>query len=90
MQKQHLTPANPGIAKQMAELDARFGVTTFVEKRQLLVEKYGLKALLSVAFLLNHTGGVIVILPLYYAIRHIGGWHFLFNRFLIYYSDKLF
>jgi mannose-6-phosphate isomerase-like protein (cupin superfamily) len=38
----HLTPTDPGIATQMADLDARFGVTTFAEKRQPLIEKFGL------------------------------------------------
>lgn len=43
MAKQQLTPADPGIAKRMADLDKRFGVTTFPEKRQVLVDKYHLK-----------------------------------------------
>ncbi len=44
MQKSHLTPADPDIARRIAALNARFGVTTFNEKRQPLVEKYRLKA----------------------------------------------
>ncbi|WP_157576705.1 cupin domain-containing protein [Asinibacterium sp. OR53] len=43
MQKLHLSPADPVIVKRMAELDSRFGVTTFHEKRQPLIEKYKLK-----------------------------------------------
>lgn len=43
MAKQHLTPADPAIAARMADLDKRFGITTFADKRQPLVEKYGLK-----------------------------------------------
>ncbi len=42
MQKQ-LTPADPEIAKRLADLDKRFGITTFAEKRQPIMEKYGLK-----------------------------------------------
>ena len=41
--KNHLTPADPQIARRLADLDKRFGVTTFAEKRQPLIEKYGLK-----------------------------------------------
>ena len=44
MMQQHLTPADPGIAKRLADLDKRFGVTSFNEKRQPIVDKYGLKA----------------------------------------------
>lgn len=44
MMKQQLTPADPGIAKRMAALDARFKIKTFPEKRQPLIEQYGLKA----------------------------------------------
>ncbi|MES2006441.1 MAG: cupin domain-containing protein [Bacteroidota bacterium] len=43
MMKQHLTPADPQIAKRLADLDKRFGVTTFGEKRQPLIDKYGLR-----------------------------------------------
>jgi mannose-6-phosphate isomerase-like protein (cupin superfamily) len=43
MMKLHLTPADPQIAKRLADLDKRFGVTTFAEKRQTLIDKYGLK-----------------------------------------------
>lgn len=42
MIKSHLTPADPQIAKQLLDLDKRFGVTTFHEKRQPLIEEYGL------------------------------------------------
>lgn len=43
MMNQHLTPADPQIAKRLADLDKRFGVTTFAAKRQPLIDKYGLK-----------------------------------------------
>lgn len=42
MVKNNLTPMDPGIHKRMADLDKRFGVTMFHEKRQELVDKYGL------------------------------------------------
>jgi mannose-6-phosphate isomerase-like protein (cupin superfamily) len=44
MEKNHLTPADPGIAKRWADLDKRFGITTFFDKRQPIIDKYGLKA----------------------------------------------
>lgn len=43
MAKHKLTPADPAIAKRLADLDARFGVTTFPEKRQPIIDKYRLK-----------------------------------------------
>lgn len=43
MMKQHLTPADPQIAKRLEDLNKRFGITTFAEKRQPLIDKYGLK-----------------------------------------------
>ncbi|MDF7817011.1 cupin domain-containing protein [Runella sp. MFBS21] len=43
MAKQNLTPLDPTIAKRMAALDKRFGVTMFPEQRQAIVDKYGLK-----------------------------------------------
>ena len=43
MAKNHLTPADPGIAKKWADLDQRFGITTFFEKRQPIIDKYKLK-----------------------------------------------
>ena len=43
MMKQHLTPADPQIAKRLEDLNKRFGVTMFDEKRQPLIDKYGLK-----------------------------------------------
>ena len=43
MVKGNLTPADPAIAKRFADLDKKFGITSFPEKRQPLVEKYGLK-----------------------------------------------
>ena len=44
MEKNNLTPADPGIAKRWADLDKRFGITTFFEKRQPIIDKYSLKA----------------------------------------------
>lgn len=43
MIKNHLTPQDPKIAKQLKDLDIRFGVTTFPEKRQAIIDKYQLK-----------------------------------------------
>lgn len=43
MAKNHLTPNDPTIAKRLLDLDKRFGVTTFPEKRQAIIDKYGLK-----------------------------------------------
>ncbi len=42
--RRKLTPADPGIAQRWADLDRRFGITTFFEQRQPLIERYGLKA----------------------------------------------
>ncbi|AMR34558.1 cupin [Mucilaginibacter sp. PAMC 26640] len=42
MRKNNLTPADPCVAKRTAELDARFGITTYPEKRQPLIARYGL------------------------------------------------
>ena len=33
---------DPGIAKRVAELDKKFGLTYYPEKSQAIVEKYGL------------------------------------------------
>lgn len=44
MVRQQLTPADPGIAKRWADLDRRYGITTYFERRQPLIERYGLKA----------------------------------------------
>jgi mannose-6-phosphate isomerase-like protein (cupin superfamily) len=43
MVKNKLTPADPTIAKRMDDLNKKFGVTMFPEKRQALVNKYGLQ-----------------------------------------------
>lgn len=43
MMKNNLTPATPEIAKKLAALDKKFGVTWFHEQRQGIIEKYGLK-----------------------------------------------
>ncbi|RYY22089.1 MAG: cupin domain-containing protein [Chitinophagaceae bacterium] len=43
MVKNNLTPADPGIAKKWADLDRRFGITTFFDKRQPIIDKYNLK-----------------------------------------------
>lgn len=42
MMKNNLTPADPQIVKRLKNLDQRFGVTTFAEKRQTIIDKYGL------------------------------------------------
>jgi mannose-6-phosphate isomerase-like protein (cupin superfamily) len=42
MVKNRLSPTDPGIAKRIADLYRRFGVVSFPEKRQPLVERYGL------------------------------------------------
>jgi mannose-6-phosphate isomerase-like protein (cupin superfamily) len=44
MVQQKLTPADPAIAKRMMDLDKKFGITSFPEKRQAIVDKYGLLA----------------------------------------------
>lgn len=38
-----LTPADPAISTRLANLDQKFGVTMFPEKRQAIIDKYGLK-----------------------------------------------
>jgi mannose-6-phosphate isomerase-like protein (cupin superfamily) len=43
MAKNNWTPAESSIAKRMQVLDKKFGVTMFPEKRQAIVDKYGLK-----------------------------------------------
>jgi len=42
MMKNNLNPQDPSIAKQLKNLDMRFGITTFQEKRQPIIDKYGL------------------------------------------------
>lgn len=42
MVQNKLSPADPAIAKRMADLDLRFGVTMYPEKRQAIIDKYGL------------------------------------------------
>ncbi len=44
MEKNNLTSADPVIAKRWADLDKQFGITTFFDKRQPIIDKYGLKA----------------------------------------------
>jgi mannose-6-phosphate isomerase-like protein (cupin superfamily) len=44
MVQNKLTPADNGIAKRMADLNEKFGVTMFPEKRQAIIDKYRLKA----------------------------------------------
>jgi quercetin dioxygenase-like cupin family protein len=44
MQRQHLTPADPAIAKRMHDLHEKFGMVGFPEKRQPIIDKYGLIA----------------------------------------------
>ncbi len=43
MVQNKLTPADPTIAKRMDDLNKKFGVTMFPEKRQAIVDKYGLQ-----------------------------------------------
>ena len=43
MVQNKLTPADPTIAKRMDELNKKFGVTMFPEKRQAIIDKYGLQ-----------------------------------------------
>lgn len=43
MLQNNLSPADPGIAKRMEDLNKKFGVTMFPEKRQAIIDKYGLK-----------------------------------------------
>jgi mannose-6-phosphate isomerase-like protein (cupin superfamily) len=43
MMKNKLTPADTAIASRMDKLNKKFGVTPFPEKRQAIVDKYGLQ-----------------------------------------------
>lgn len=43
MMKNNLTPKDPKIATRLKDLDQRFGITTFPEKRQPIIDKYMLK-----------------------------------------------
>jgi len=43
MVKNNLTPASPEIAKRIAALDRKFGVTYFHNQRKGIIEKYGLR-----------------------------------------------
>ena len=43
MAKQKMTPMDAPIAKRIAALDAKYGITMFPQERQAIVEKYGLK-----------------------------------------------
>jgi mannose-6-phosphate isomerase-like protein (cupin superfamily) len=43
MVKNKLTPADPTIARRMDDLNKKFGVTPFPEKRQSIIDKYGLQ-----------------------------------------------
>ncbi len=42
MVQNKLSPADPSIAKRFAALDLKFGVTMYPEKRQAIIDKYGL------------------------------------------------
>lgn len=42
MKKGNLTPADAGIASRMLALDKKFGITTYHEQRQAIVDKYKL------------------------------------------------
>jgi quercetin dioxygenase-like cupin family protein len=44
MQQKKLTPNDPAIAKRMHDLSEKFGMVGFPEKRQAIVDKYGLTA----------------------------------------------
>jgi hypothetical protein len=43
MIKKNLTTKDPEIANRLKSLDERFGVTSFPEKRQAIINKYRLK-----------------------------------------------
>jgi mannose-6-phosphate isomerase-like protein (cupin superfamily) len=43
MVQSKLTPADPVIAKRMSDLESKFGVIMFPEKRQAIIDAYGLK-----------------------------------------------
>jgi mannose-6-phosphate isomerase-like protein (cupin superfamily) len=43
MVKNNLTPSDPTISRRMDDLNLKFGVTAFPEKRQSLIDKYGLQ-----------------------------------------------
>jgi mannose-6-phosphate isomerase-like protein (cupin superfamily) len=43
MAKQKMTPMDAPIAKRIAAIDAKYGITMFPQERQAIVEKYGLK-----------------------------------------------
>lgn len=43
MAKNKMTPMDAPIAKRVAALDSKFGITMFPEKRQAIMDKYGLK-----------------------------------------------
>lgn len=43
MAQRKLTPADPEIATRMTALDKKFGITTFHEQRQAIMDKYQLK-----------------------------------------------
>ncbi|MGB4770089.1 MAG: cupin domain-containing protein [Chitinophagaceae bacterium] len=44
MRKHHLTPNDPGIARRMHDLHERFDMVGYPEKRQAVIDKYGLVA----------------------------------------------
>lgn len=44
MQRQKLTPKDPAIARRMHDLHEKFGLVGFPEKRQAIIDKYGLVA----------------------------------------------
>jgi mannose-6-phosphate isomerase-like protein (cupin superfamily) len=43
MIKNNLTPSDPTISRRMDDLNLKFGVTAFPEKRQSIIDKYGLQ-----------------------------------------------
>ncbi len=42
MNRQHLNPSDPGIAKRMHELHDKFGMVGFPEQRKIWIERFGL------------------------------------------------
>lgn len=43
MARKNLSPADPGVMASMEKLDKKFGIKTFHEQRQAIVNRYGLK-----------------------------------------------
>jgi hypothetical protein len=43
MAQRNLPPTHPEMAKKLTDLDKRFGITTFNNQRQAIVDKFGLR-----------------------------------------------